>query len=103
MDVLGTNNPPPNNNHGEGIPYDTANGHLFVSDGPNQEIYEYAKSGGSPLNHFDVAQYGVGDPEAVEYNSASDTLFTLSNRPSGPTSSRPPRAGRSSRRSTSLR
>ena len=31
-----------------------------------------------------MAQYGVGDPEVLEYNSASDTLFTLSNRPSGP-------------------
>ena len=74
---------PNNDKDCEGITYDTANGHLFTSDGVNQEIYEYTKTG-TLVNHFDVAQYGVGDPETVEYNAASDTLFTLSNRQSGP-------------------
>ena len=30
------------------------------------------------MNHFDTAQYGVEDPEAVEFNAVSGTLFILS-------------------------
>ena len=48
-----------------------------------EEIYEYTTTG-TLLGHFDVAAYGVGDPETVEYNELSDTLFVLSNRQSGP-------------------
>ncbi len=72
-----------NNGDPEGIAYDTALNHLFVADGVNAEIYEYTTTG-TLLGHFDVAAYGVGDPETVEYNGESDTLFVLSNRQSGP-------------------
>jgi uncharacterized protein YjiK len=61
----------------EGITYNTFNGRLYVADGVNREIYEY-QTNGTPGGHFDVLQYGVNDPEAVEFNSASGTLFTLS-------------------------
>jgi hypothetical protein len=71
------------NSDPEGIAYDTAQNHLFVADGVNAEVYEYTTSG-TLLGHFDVARYGVGDPETVEYNAVSDTLFVLSNRQSGP-------------------
>ena len=67
----------------EGIAYDTSQNHLFVADGVNAEIYEYTTTG-TLLGHFDVQAYGVGDPETVEYNADSDTLFVLSNRQSGP-------------------
>ncbi|MBA3374725.1 MAG: hypothetical protein H0U00_02735 [Actinobacteria bacterium] len=67
----------------EGITYDTTRNRLFVADGTNAEIFEYTTAG-AYVGQFDVARYGVGDPETVEYNPASGTLFTLSNRPSGP-------------------
>jgi uncharacterized protein YjiK len=67
----------------EGIAYDTLENRLWVADGVNAEIYHY-EINGTLLGHFDVAAYGVGDPETVEYNADSDTLFVLSNRQSGP-------------------
>ncbi len=72
-----------NNGDPEGIAYDTSLNRLFVADGVNAEIYQYTTTG-TLLGHFDVAAYGVGDPETVEYNADSDTLFVLSNRQSGP-------------------
>jgi len=72
-----------NNGDPEGIAYDTTLNRLFVADGVNAEIYEYTTTG-TLIGHFDVAAYGVGDPETVEYNAVSDTLFVLSNRQSGP-------------------
>jgi len=67
----------------EGIAYDTFRNELWVADGVNAEIYHY-ETNGTLIGHFDVSTYGVGDPETVEYNAASDTLFVLSNRQSGP-------------------
>jgi hypothetical protein len=67
----------------EGITYDTLRNELWVADGVNAEIYHY-ETDGTLIGHFDVSTYGVGDPETVEYNAASDTLFVLSNRQSGP-------------------
>ena len=62
----------------EGITFDPANNHIFVADGANQEIEEYTISG-TLVSHFDVARLGVSDPESVEYNPDSGTLFILSN------------------------
>ncbi|MET0152504.1 MAG: cadherin domain-containing protein, partial [Candidatus Binatia bacterium] len=67
----------------EGIAYDTAHDRIFVADGVNAEVYQYTTTG-SLVGHFDVASFGVQDPESVEYNPVSGTLFVLSNRPSGP-------------------
>ena len=72
-----------NNADPEGIAYDTLENRLWVADGVNAEIYHY-ETNGTLLGHFDVGAYGVGDPETVEYNTVSDTLFVLSNRQSGP-------------------
>ncbi|MGE5250064.1 MAG: SdiA-regulated domain-containing protein, partial [Bacteroidota bacterium] len=66
------------NNDAEGITFDTANNHLFVADGVNREIYEYTLTG-ALVHHFDVNQYGVIDPESVEYDASTDTLYVLSN------------------------
>jgi uncharacterized protein YjiK len=66
----------------EGITYDTLNDHLFVADGVNAEVYEYTTAG-VLVNHFDVLAYGVQDPETVEFNSVSGTLFTLSTARNG--------------------
>ena len=62
----------------EGITFDSWNNTLFVSDGVNQEVYQYSLSG-KLLNNFDVSVYGVVDPESVEFNPVSGTLFVLSN------------------------
>ena len=67
----------------EGIAFDTAHNRLFVADGVNAEVYQYTTTG-SLVSHFDVASFGVQDPESVEYNPVSGTLFVLSNRASGP-------------------
>jgi len=66
----------------EGIAFDTCNNRLFVADGVNKEVYQYTLTG-SLVSHFDVGAYGVEDPESVEFNSDSCTLFVMSsNRPS---------------------
>ena len=67
----------------EGIAYDTWHDRLFVADGAGAEIYQYTTSGG-PTGQFDVQAHGVADPESVEFNPVSGTLFVLSNRQSGP-------------------
>jgi K319L-like, PKD domain len=66
----------------EGIAYNAQTGRIFVADGVNAEVYEYTSAGAS-VGHFDVARYGVADPESVEV-TATGTLLTLSNRQSGP-------------------
>jgi hypothetical protein len=72
----------------EGVAYDaTFTGHLFVADGINNEVYEYTTAG-TLVGHFDTFQYGVSDPESVEVNSVTGTLFVLSNAQSG-TNGRP--------------
>ena len=76
----------------EGVTYDSGNDRLFVADGVNAEVYQYTLTG-SLVGHFDVATYGVGDPETVEFNPVSGTLFTLSNRQSGPIIVETTRAG----------
>jgi hypothetical protein len=62
----------------EGITFDTWHQHIFVSDGVNDEIYEYTLDG-ALVQHFDVERYGVSDPEGVDFNTASGTLVVLSN------------------------
>jgi uncharacterized protein YjiK len=61
----------------EGITFNTWNNHLFVADGVNAEIYEFTLSG-TLINRFDVQRYGVRDPESVEFNPNSGTLFVMS-------------------------
>lgn len=67
----------------EGITYADVGDRLFVADGVNAEVYEYSMAG-AKVGQFDVARYGVFDPETVEYNPDNDSLFILSNRQSGP-------------------
>jgi len=66
-----------------GIAYDAWNDRLFIADGANSEIYQYTTAG-ALVAQFDVEQYGALDPESVEFNPVSGTLFVLSNRQSGP-------------------
>jgi uncharacterized protein YjiK len=62
----------------EGIAFDTWHNRLFVADGVNQEVYQYTPTG-TLVDHFDVGQYGVYDPESVEFNADSGTLLVLGN------------------------
>ncbi|MCZ7573202.1 MAG: SdiA-regulated domain-containing protein [Ardenticatenaceae bacterium] len=63
----------------EGITYDTWHDRLFVADGVNAEVYEYTPDG-TLVGQFDVKRYGVVDPESVEFNLDSGTLFTMSSK-----------------------
>lgn len=76
FDTLAVGNSDP-----EGLTFDPVNNQIIVADGLNIEIYRYSTSGAF-LGQFDVAQYGVLDPESVEYNPGSGTLFILSNHTS---------------------
>ncbi|HEU0246268.1 MAG TPA: SdiA-regulated domain-containing protein, partial [Gaiellaceae bacterium] len=67
----------------EGIAYDSWNDRLFVVDGEDRDVYQYTTSG-ALVSQFDVQAYGVEDPESLEFNPVSGTLFVLSNRQSGP-------------------
>ncbi len=62
----------------EGITTDTVNQVLFIADGVNSEIYKYGLDG-SLLGQFDVLKYGLANPNSVDYNPLSQTLFVLSN------------------------
>jgi uncharacterized protein YjiK len=70
------------NSDPEGIAYSTFSGNLFVADGMNREVFQY-NTGGALLGNFDVLQYGVNDPNSVEFNPDSGTLLVLSDRHSG--------------------
>jgi DNA-binding beta-propeller fold protein YncE len=67
----------------EGVAYDRAGNRLFIADGEGSEIYEVdaidAVFGNSNdvVRHFDTGTLGVSDPETVEFNPASGTLFTI--------------------------
>jgi len=74
----------------EGIAYDTRRGYLYIADGVNAEIYEVrpgangrfdgvAPAGDDQVSHFDTASKGLSDPEGVEYNADSDTLYIVGN------------------------
>ena len=67
----------------EGVTYDRAGNRIFIADGEGREIYEVdaidAIFGNSNdvVRHFDTGALGVSDPETVEFNPASGTLFTI--------------------------
>jgi uncharacterized protein YjiK len=72
----------------EGLAY--GQGLLLVADGLGREIYivapgpnghfdGVAPTGDDIVTHFDTAALGQQDPEGVEYNAASGTLFIISN------------------------
>lgn len=67
----------------EGIAFDTWNNRLFVADGVNMEVYEYTLTG-SLVNQFDVQRYGVEDPESIEFNPDTGTLFVMSSNMTSP-------------------
>ena len=67
----------------EGVIYDPATGHVFVSDGLGVEIYDVDPVNGvfgdanDIVTHFDVAQYGAGDCEGLGIDPARNSLLCV--------------------------
>jgi uncharacterized protein YjiK len=72
----------------EGIAYDTHQGHLFMVDGVNAEVYEIdpgsnnvfdgvPPDGDDVVTSFDVSGLGAQDPEGVEFNTDTGNLYIL--------------------------
>ena len=65
-----------------GVGYNAANKHLFVSDDSQLEVFEDAPggdgrygTGDDVVTHFDTAVFGSGDPEGVEYEAPSNSVW----------------------------
>jgi uncharacterized protein YjiK len=76
------------NSDPEGTTYDSDAGVAFTIDGNGKEVYRIqpnangfngtpAAGGDDTVTHFDVAQFGAGDPEGVVYDGARDVLLVL--------------------------
>lgn len=73
----------------ESIAYNSLDGHLFVIDGVAEEVFEIdpgmnghfdgiaAHGGDDIVSSFDVETLGITDPEGIEFNAASGTLFIV--------------------------
>ena len=67
----------------EGTAYDKVGERLFVADGKGSEIWQILPvdgifgNGDDQVQHFDTTALGVADPEAVEFNPDTGTLFTI--------------------------
>jgi hypothetical protein len=67
----------------EGVTYDKTGNRLFIADGVNAEIYEVRPvdgifgNGNDQVVHFDTKVLGIIDPESVEFNPDTGTLFTI--------------------------
>ncbi|MGH7456523.1 MAG: Calx-beta domain-containing protein, partial [bacterium] len=73
-----------NNIDAEDIAY--GNGNLYIADGTNSEVYEIrpgpngrfdgqSPAGDDQAYHFDTSSLDIPDPEAVEFNSNTGTLY----------------------------
>ena len=65
-----------------GVGYNAANKHLFVSDDSQLEVFEDAPggdgrygTGDDVVTHFDTAVFGSNDPEGVEYEAPSNSVW----------------------------
>ncbi|HEX6659085.1 MAG TPA: Ig-like domain-containing protein, partial [Ilumatobacter sp.] len=67
----------------EGVEYDPATGHLFVSDGVGIEVYDVNPvdgvfgNGNDIVTHFDVAQYGSRDAEGLGMDPQTGHLLVI--------------------------
>jgi uncharacterized protein YjiK len=67
----------------EGVAYDRAGERIFIADGEGTEIHEVRAvdgvfgNGNDDVRHFDTLSLDVKDPEAVEFNPDSGTLYTI--------------------------
>jgi len=67
----------------EGVAYDPATGHVFVSDGAGLEIYNVDPvngvfgDGNDVVTHFDLARHGLGDCEGLGIDPSRNTLLAV--------------------------
>jgi hypothetical protein len=75
----------------EGITYDTWHGHLFLSDGNSEEVYDISPGlngvfdgvpansppGDDTVTHFDTDRMNVHNPEGVEFDPHTGHLYIL--------------------------
>ncbi len=72
----------------EGVAYDPFNDRLFVIDGIGREVYIISPgpngvfdalppNGDDIMTNFDVAVHGVNDPEGIEFNINTGTIYVL--------------------------
>jgi hypothetical protein len=67
----------------EGTAYDPGGNRLFIADGAGTEIYAVNAVDGvfgnanDRVSHFDTGVLGISDPETVEFNPASGTLYLI--------------------------
>ena len=67
----------------EGVVYDQATGHVFISDGLGLEIYRVNPvngvfgDGNDVVSHFDVARHGLGDPEGLGIDPNRNRLLAI--------------------------
>ncbi|HYJ66186.1 MAG TPA: hypothetical protein VEX15_00830 [Nocardioidaceae bacterium] len=67
-----------------GVGYNPTNNHLLVSDDDQKEIFDIAPGGdgryGTPddtVTHFDTNAFGNTDPEGVEFDAATGSIWTV--------------------------
>ncbi len=67
----------------EGVVFDSATGHVFISDGAGIEIYNVNPvngvfgDGNDVVTHFDVARYGAGDAEGLGIDPNRNALLVV--------------------------
>lgn len=74
----------------EGVTFDTVSGHLFITDGLNNEVYRVdsgvngifdgppAAGGDDVVTSFDTLALGIEDPEGIHHDSVSGNLILTS-------------------------
>ncbi|MCB0190947.1 MAG: hypothetical protein KDJ65_03285 [Anaerolineae bacterium] len=78
-------------NDPEGITYDTWQGHLFIVDGVNEEVYDVdpganglfdgvPPAGDDQVTNFDTTSLGLRDPEGIAFDTDNGHLYVLSSR-----------------------
>ncbi|MCB0061893.1 MAG: hypothetical protein KDE19_07255 [Caldilineaceae bacterium] len=71
----------------EGVTYDTLNGHLFIADFTNREIYEINPGpngvfggGDDVISSFDTEIYDILAPEGIHHDAETNTLLVMDGR-----------------------
>jgi hypothetical protein len=65
-----------------GVGYNPGNNHLFVSDDDQKEVFELVAgadgrfgTSDDTVTHFDTLSHGAADPEGIEYDPATNSLW----------------------------
>lgn len=72
----------------EGVAFDSTQGHLYIADGLNSEVWRITPgnngrfdgpppAGDDVATHFDSSSLGVSDPEGIEYNPNNGHLYLV--------------------------